>query len=186
MSLPHALLGLLNYKSASGYDLKTAFTGSIANFWNASLPQIYRTLHQMDKNGWVSSSIEEQQGKPNRKVYNVTDKGKKELLEWLSGAWEIPQVKDEMLVKVFFGNQMNKKDFVKLVKKRREDAMQFLEKTGTEGKKTAGYYAERTGASDDMSFWLMTLDFGRRRAKMIVEWCDAALDVVEKGKKFQT
>jgi PadR family transcriptional regulator AphA len=182
MSLPHALLGLINYKPLTGYDLKAAFTSSIYMFWNASLPQIYRTLHQMEKKGWVSSSIEHQQGKPNRKIYTVTEKGKQELRTWLSEPLEIPQIKHEMLVKIFFGNQMNKKDLVNLIKEQRELSMQFLEKTGREVKPIAENYAVKAGAKDDMRFWLLTLDFGRRRAQMIVEWCDAALDVVEKGK----
>lgn len=46
MSLPHALLGLLNYRPATGYELKGTFTKSIHFFWNATLPQIYRTLKQ--------------------------------------------------------------------------------------------------------------------------------------------
>jgi PadR family transcriptional regulator AphA len=182
MSLPHALLGLINYKPLTGYDLKAAFTSSIYMFWNASLPQIYRTLHQMEKKGWVSSSIEHQKGKPSRKIYNVTERGKKELGRWLSGPLEVPQVKEEMLVKIFFGNQMERKDLIDLIKQRRVRAMQFLERTGKEIRSVAEHYAERTGAKDDVSFWLLTFDFGRRRAQMIVEWCDAALGVVEKGK----
>jgi PadR family transcriptional regulator AphA len=185
MSLPHALLGLINYKPTTGYNLKMAFNSSISMFWNASLPQIYRTLHQMEKNGWVSSSIERQQDKPNRKVYTLTVKGKKELRDWLSKSVEIPHPKEEFLVKIFFGNQMNRKDLVRQIKERRERAVQFLEKSGKEVKPVAEHYASITGAKDDVRFWLLTLDFGRRRAKMIVEWCDSALDVIEKGKNIK-
>jgi PadR family transcriptional regulator AphA len=62
--------------------------------------------------------------------------------------------------------------------------MQFLEKSGKEVKPVAEHYASITGAKGDVRFWLLTLDFGRRRAKMIVEWCDSALDVIEKGKSI--
>jgi PadR family transcriptional regulator, regulatory protein AphA len=185
VSLPHALLGLLNYKSATGYDLKAAFKDSIYMFWNASLPQIYRTLNQMEKNGWLLSRIEHQEGKPSRKIYDLTDKGKKEFRKWLSKPLEIQQTKEEMLVKIFFGNQMNQKDLISHIKARRERAMRFLEQTGKEMRPVVERYATKAGAADDARFWLLTIDYGLRRAKMIIEWCDAALDVVEKGKNIK-
>ena len=55
MSLPHALLGLINYQPTTGYELKATFNRSIHFFWNATLPQIYRTLNQMEKKGWLTA-----------------------------------------------------------------------------------------------------------------------------------
>lgn len=181
MSLPYALLGLVNYKPATGYDLKTIFTRSINMFWNASLPQIYRTLNQMESNGWLSSTIEHQEGKPSRKIYSVTTKGKEELDKWLVKPPEFQNIKSEMMVKVFFGNQMDQKDFVNLIKARREIAMRFLEETPKEVNATIEQYVSETGVKDDMPFWLLTYDFGRRQAKTTVEWCDSALEVIEKS-----
>jgi PadR family transcriptional regulator, regulatory protein AphA len=184
MSLPYALLGLVNYKPATGYDLKLIFTRSINMFWDASLPQIYRTLNQMKKNGWLSSSIEHQEGKPSRKVYSITDKGKKEFDSWLLKPPEAVQIKNEMLVKVFFGNQMDQKDLVNHIKESRESALRFLEETPKEVKATVEEYVTRTGAKDDMRFWLLTYDLGRRRAEMTVEWCDSALNIIKEGRKI--
>lgn len=180
MSLKYALMGLINYKPATGYDLKTAFTDSIGMFWNASLPQIYRTLNQMEKNGLLSSSIEQQEGKPNRRIYDLTDKGKMEFREWLNKTMEFPLVtKNDMLLKLFFGNLIDKKELVAHFKKWRKSAFQLHEKLETEIKPIAGYYATKTGAQDDMRFWLLTADYGRRHAKMVIEWCDEALEVIK-------
>ena len=44
MSLDHAILGFLNYKPLSGYDLKKVFDSSVRHFWYADQSQIYRTL----------------------------------------------------------------------------------------------------------------------------------------------
>jgi DNA-binding PadR family transcriptional regulator len=52
VSLSHALLGLINCKPTTGYELKATFNKSIHFFWNATLPQIYLTLNQMKKKGW--------------------------------------------------------------------------------------------------------------------------------------
>jgi PadR family transcriptional regulator, regulatory protein AphA len=183
MSLPYALLGLVNYKPATGYELKTIFTRSINMFWNASLPQIYRTLNQMESKGWLSSSVEHQEGKPSRKIYRITVEGRQELDEWLVKPIEFKEVKSEMMLKVFFGNVMDQKDFVNHIRARRESARRFLEKTPKEVGTTINEYASKTGAEGDTLFWLLTYDFGRRRAQATVEWCDAALDLVEKRGK---
>ena len=46
MSLKHALLGLLNYRPMTGYDLKQRFDHSISHFWSANLSQIYPTSEE--------------------------------------------------------------------------------------------------------------------------------------------
>ncbi len=180
MPLPHALLGMINYTPMTGYDLKTAFNASINFFWSASLPQIYRTLHQMEKNGWVSSSIEQQEGRPNRKVYKITGKGKKELRRWLGGPLEISDVKDEMLLKVFFGNQMDRRELVAKIRELRERQVKLLERAGNEFKKTADRYATQLNVKDDKRFWLLTIDLGIRRIETIIDWCDSALKILAK------
>jgi len=40
MSLQHAILGFLNYKSLTGYDLKKIFDTSVRHFWAADQSQI--------------------------------------------------------------------------------------------------------------------------------------------------
>jgi DNA-binding PadR family transcriptional regulator len=185
MSLPHSLLGLLNYRPATGYDLKAGFEKSINLFWNASLPQIYRTLNQMEKKGWLSFEVEHQDGKPSRKIYNLTDAGKKELRQWLSTPPEFPQMKNNMLAKIFFGNRMDKKAIAANLREWRARYVKLLENLGTELETTAEYYAAKADYKDDMHFWLLTADYGRRHAEMVIEWCDSALDVVEKGKKIK-
>ena len=180
MSLPHALLGLLKYKPNTGYNIKTAFKSSINFFWNVSLPQIYRTLNSMEKKGWLESDIEHQQSKPNKKIYRVTSEGDREFTNWLNQDPEMPQAKDELLVKLFFGNFMDREMLINHIKERRHRSRQFLEKADDILKPSAREYANKGDAADDVTFWLMTLDFGKRRAQMTIEWCDEALNLLEK------
>ena len=180
MSLPHALLGLINYKPLTGYDLKTTFNTSINFFWNASLPQIYRTLHQMEKSGWVTSRIEPQEGKPNRKIYKITDKGKNELRQWLNEPLDFTLVKSKLMIKTFFGNQIDRKNLLNQIRERREQELTFLSNYESKFEEIVDQYAIELEARNDKRFWLLTVDFGIRRAKMIVEWCEAALKILEK------
>ena len=58
-------------------------------------------------------------------------------------------------------------------------------------------YAKMTGAFRDARYWNLTLDFGRRYTKMVLDWCEAALSslnqtrqvsgrrLLQKGSSFQ-
>ena len=84
MALPHAILVSLWEQSGSGYELARRFDRSIGYFWAATHQQIYRTLKQMEDDGWVSVSPVVQQGRPDKKVYTVSDAGRAELSRWIS------------------------------------------------------------------------------------------------------
>ena len=181
MSLPHALLGLLNYRPATGYQLKAAFTQSIHFFWDATLPQIYRTLKQMEGYNWLKVTVEHQDGKPSRKVYHVTDMGKKELQRWLNEPFEMPEHRNAMLIKVFFGNQMDSTQFATRLEELQKHHANLLEMYGKEVIPVIEHYAKVTGAFRDVRYWNLTLNFGRRHAKMVHDWCQAALSSLDRS-----
>lgn len=180
MSLPHILLGLVKYRPNTGYNIKTAFQNSINFFWDVSLPQIYRTLNSMEKKGWLESAIELQEGKPNKKRYRITEKGDQQFRHWLEQEPVEIRAKDELLVKLFFGNFMDRDVLISHLKERRENAEKFLGKAQSSLEPSVHDYAKNADAEDDEALWLLTLDFGRRKAQMTMEWCDHALKILEK------
>lgn len=84
MALPHAILVSLCEQSGSGYELAHRFDRSIGFFWAATHQQIYRTLRTMEGDGWVRAEEIAQQGRPDKKVYDVTDAGRAELARWIA------------------------------------------------------------------------------------------------------
>jgi DNA-binding PadR family transcriptional regulator len=70
-------------QSGSGYELTRRFDRSIGYFWSATHQQIYRTLRTMEADGWVSATVVAQQGRPDKKVYTVSDAGRAELARWI-------------------------------------------------------------------------------------------------------
>ncbi len=185
MSLPHALLGLLNYRPATGYELKATFTNSIHFFWDATLPQIYRTLKQMEGSGWLNVTVEHQDGRPSRKVYHVTDMGRKELQRWLNEPFDMPEPRNAMLIKVFFGNQMDPTQFAAHLEKLQKHHTNLLERYESEAIPIIERYAEATGALKDARYWNLTLDFGRRRSQMVLDWCKAVLCSLDRPKQVK-
>ncbi|HJT92838.1 MAG TPA: PadR family transcriptional regulator [Mycobacterium sp.] len=84
MALPHAILVALSEQSGSGYELARRFDRSIGYFWAATHQQIYRTLPTMEDDGWVHVRPVVQQGRPDKKVYTVSDAGRAELARWIA------------------------------------------------------------------------------------------------------
>jgi len=84
VALPHAILVSLSEQSGSGYELARRFDRTIGYFWAATHQQIYRTLRTMELEGWVQATPVVQHGRPDKKVYSVSDAGRAELARWIS------------------------------------------------------------------------------------------------------
>src|SRR5215207_4810798 len=87
MSLPHILLGFLNYNPQSGYDLKQVIDQTTQHFWYCDLSQIYRALDTLTEKGWATSSEDESNNRQ-RKIYTITPDGQTALKEWLAQDFE--------------------------------------------------------------------------------------------------
>jgi len=83
MSLEKGILGFLSMKPLSGYDIKKMFDISAAYFWPADQAQIYRALKKLVEDGSVELPKQEQGRTVDRKVYVITDKGRKVLHKWI-------------------------------------------------------------------------------------------------------
>lgn len=83
MSLRYAILGLLNTKARSGYDLAKTMDKSTMFFWHASQSQIYPELKRLKQEGLVEMEQVINENRPFKQMYYLTDKGKEIFLEWL-------------------------------------------------------------------------------------------------------
>ena len=104
MSLKIALLGLLSAEPASGYDLTQTIQRSIHFIWNATAPQIYNTLRTLRENGHISTRDLPQDGKPDKQIHSITPAGKKALEAYLGEPIRSSVTRDEVLLRIFFGN----------------------------------------------------------------------------------
>jgi DNA-binding PadR family transcriptional regulator len=104
MSLRFGLLGLLALEPRSGYDLKRTIDRSTYFIWNATGPQIYNTLHKLHADGYITSRSLPQKGRPDKQVHTVTPRGLSALTEFISEPIRSSVTRDEVLLRIFFGN----------------------------------------------------------------------------------
>ncbi|MDE1514983.1 MULTISPECIES: PadR family transcriptional regulator [Vibrio] len=100
MSLPHVILTVLSTRDATGYDITKEFSASIGYFWKASHQQVYRELNKMGEQGLVTCVLQPQEGKPDRKIYSITQTGRSALGEWFEQPTAHPTVRDEFSAKL--------------------------------------------------------------------------------------
>lgn len=85
MNVRTLCLSILYNGEASGYDIRRMCTEEeFAYFVEASYGSIYPALAKLEEDGLVSSRTEQQDGKPSRKVYSITDAGRRAFAEQLS------------------------------------------------------------------------------------------------------
>jgi DNA-binding PadR family transcriptional regulator len=100
MALRNAILSTLLDGEASGYDLAKSFDASVANFWTATPQQLYRELEKMESQGLVEARVVEQERRPNKRLFSLTEAGLAELAGFTTRKPKPTAIRDELLVQV--------------------------------------------------------------------------------------
>lgn len=176
MSLRHILLGMLR-EPHSGYDLKKEFDGSLRNFWNAELSQIYPTLAKLEKDGFLTSEKVASDHGPKRVVYSRTEAGRDELLRWIDDGPALGTERVGFLAQAYFLGQLNNLDAT--IAFFEELKAYFSGRLATLRQIEAGWAADDPRYPDelpDYDFYpQLTLDCGLHRVAATVDWCDKTL-----------
>lgn len=101
MALDHILLGILR-TPAPGYQIGQLVDQNFSHFWATDLPQIYRTLNRMEKDGLLAVQEEPSNRGPARKVYSLTPAGANALRDWLTTAPTLTTERIGFLAQTFF------------------------------------------------------------------------------------
>ncbi|MFC8199882.1 PadR family transcriptional regulator [Streptomyces sp. NPDC060006] len=101
MALRNAVMAALLEGEASGYDLAKGFEASVANFWMATPQQLYRELERMEGDGLVRARVVQQERRPNKRLFSLTEEGRGVLRAYVAeGPAKPPAIRDELMVKV--------------------------------------------------------------------------------------
>ena len=175
MPLHHAILTSLCEQPGSGYELARRFDRFIGQFWNATHQQIYRTLRAMTNDGWVSAKRVVQRGRPDKKVYTVSDTGRDELARWIAepltgrgGALSDTRMRD-VAVKVraaAYGDQAALRTQISTL---RTEHAQLLD-TYREFEKTQ--FPNPSALSDSALHQYLVLRGGIRAEESTIDWLD--------------
>jgi len=109
----YVILGLLALGAQSGYDIKQLADMSTRHFWATSYGQIYPELRRLSQAGLIKAE-DASRGTRQRTLYHLTAKGRQALHTWVAdGTVQPVEIRDEMLLKLFFADAMSGKETIK-------------------------------------------------------------------------
>lgn len=108
MDVKTLCLGALTLGDASGYEIRKQFVdGPFSHFFHASYGSIYPALGRLLAEGLVTVKEMSQDGRPDKKVYSLTDKGLNEFRRALAASPSRDKVRSEHVARLFFAEHMN-------------------------------------------------------------------------------
>lgn len=179
--LKYVLLGALNYQSLTGYQIKQFIDTSARHFWNAHTSQIYRTLVELEKDGLLTSEIQEQLDRPDRRLYHITEAGRYDLSEWLARPMtEIEPTKDTLLVRLFFAAQLDKETLLTQLRLQRSLHQQQLQLFQQEiVQLIAASTQHRPELKRDALLWDAARRLGELSEETYIRWLDETIQRIQ-------
>ncbi len=169
MSTKFALLGLLNIRKMSAYDLAKFAKESIGYFWNESYSNVHRTLNVLTDEKLVDKMSE--RGSRNKIVFQITDLGRQALSEWLSNHEYSTIYRDELLLKLFVSK---KSDYPAIL----EDMKHALDGLLDQRQVYAELQQFIAAKPENLSYKLV-LDYGIAENETTIEWLKKAIKTME-------
>ena len=99
----HVILGLLMKKKRSGYDINEMLKTVFFLFYDGSFGMIYTKLRKLEKEGKIEKEVIIQEGKPNKNVFSITQKGVQEFNEFLRSPVKEDSFQSDFLARMYFG-----------------------------------------------------------------------------------
>jgi DNA-binding PadR family transcriptional regulator len=116
----HAVLALLADEPAHGYEIKRALEerfGAIVAPINAG--QVYTTLQRLQRDELVTDDAVAQSGRPDKRVYRLTEAGRRALEEWVGTASGPTRLRDDFFMKLVFAREIGLADPADLIARQR-------------------------------------------------------------------
>ncbi|MTT31356.1 PadR family transcriptional regulator [Terrilactibacillus sp. BCM23-1] len=134
-TLGYVLLSIISVRPYTGYELVQIMA---AASWKAKHSQVYPLLSKLEQQSLLTFEYVEQMGKPNKKIYSITEKGEEALIDWIKSDSPEPIIRDEFLMKIYAMRLIDMNMAKSLIEKRlaifeekvtsREATLQAIEK----------------------------------------------------------
>jgi PadR family transcriptional regulator, regulatory protein AphA len=173
------ILGILRMKSMSGYEIRSWIEEYLGYFWNEGWGQLYPALKYLEERGFIRQDEDmtaaRTKGKREKKVYSITESGRAYFVRYLREPPEEQGLRDELLLKVFFGAAAEDKVIrrhleVELAKRKVEESCQERLDRDLDAS-----VAEGCSTEAEIRYWKFALLYGRMRNKFLIDWCEAVL-----------
>jgi DNA-binding PadR family transcriptional regulator len=174
LSIKHAILGLLASKPLHGYELKSGFEEMVPTD-ELNVGQVYTTLDRLSRDSLVTYEVVNQPERPDKKVYALTEDGRKELKEWLVTPSTLDlNLRNETFLKIMLARRLRWANPLKVIAVERRASFERLhevEQTRERARQGAALHT------------LLLLDLAALRLEAFLKWLDHCEDALSREGK---
>lgn len=168
------MLGLVARGGMSGYDLAALAARSIAHFWPIGKSQVYSELARLEARGYIRGTHVEQERRPDKRHYELTDGGRAALDAWLGAPGYPPErTRNGFLAKFFFADRMTDAQRRALLRDYRAAADVY--------RRELQAIVDRMEGREGAAYRRSTALYGLLTAEARVAWADCMLADLEGG-----
>ncbi len=167
MNFRNFILGLLAQQPMSGYDVKRFLESLDWLIGSPSFGSVYPILHALLKDEWASVDVVHREGKPPRKVYSITEAGRRALQEWISQPVESDVSLKTFLMRLMLAGNLSHSELIAHLQQRRSQ-VEFHHAS-----------LEQDARAQDKSVDLgqrLAFDYGSAAAAAELAWLDRTLE----------
>lgn len=176
MSFRYFILGLLAEQPMSGYDVK-GYLGSLD--WLVGSPSfgsVYSSLHALLEDGLVDVEAIQNEDRPTRKVYSITESGTHVLQDWISEPLDSSGSLRAFLRRLMLANSLSHKNLVACLQRRRSQVAAY--RAALEPATEAHDKTLRLGQN-------LAFDFAMTAARTEIAWLDRALEYLSQERLLE-
>jgi DNA-binding PadR family transcriptional regulator len=106
-SVDYCLLGLLGERPLHGYELHRELSRKtgLGLVWTVKQAQLYATLSKLEGEGLIAAALVAQEGRPPRRVFHLTPRGRTAFAEWSMSPASRKDFKLDFLAKLYFARR---------------------------------------------------------------------------------
>ncbi|MGQ9710024.1 MAG: PadR family transcriptional regulator [Anaerolineae bacterium] len=162
LSLDKVALGFLMSGPAHGYDLYSRVARELGPVWHLGIGHLYNVLRDLERGGYVHSTLLPQADRPPRKIYAITPAGRERFLDWICRPVSaVRDIRTEFLVKLYFLRALGLEGWTGLVEAQRALLSARLAQLEAQHART-----------DPAAFHRLVLDLRRRQTRAVLEWLE--------------
>ena len=166
LSTEYALLGFLRRQPMHGYEIHQQLSDAtgLGLVWRLKQSQLYALLAKLEREGYVTTTIEYQDARPPRKMFELSEAGRQAFLDWVQRP--VPQgrkLRLDFLAKLYFAQFEGPEVAARLIERQRTACHNWLDQQAeeTEALRHSHPYdwlvhKFRTGQIEAMLIWLDT------------------------------
>jgi DNA-binding PadR family transcriptional regulator len=172
----YAIIGILGIEPMSGYNIKNWVDQGVGYFWDVDYKQIYPTLKKIVEEGLATYEVMKSGNRPDSKVYMLTEKGRKELIDWLnkpvqSGKFSM----NELMLKIFFGHNVPVEVNLRHLENYKQSCLDAIEDLKNLMKK----FEDDPKKNDSWHYRMTTAMKGTLNLNTEIEWCNRSMEYIK-------